>query len=136
MQNHQTQAATPIKLTDHVGFVYNNFNRTFSCLGQEFTDVAFYEINDCREIAIKNYNNRLARSEPKTRYSGLKKQSTHVELKLNEIKEKPKKLAPKKPHDTKRVNASKNTDANASKHTDVNASKRRKRKPKSRGKTA
>lgn len=62
MQNQSAQ----LTLQSHVGFVYDGANRLFSCLGQVFSNVAIFEIEQYREIAIRNHNhNNRPREKPR-----------------------------------------------------------------------
>lgn len=59
----QHQSAVKISLSDNVGFTYVSNTRTFTCLDQVFKNVAIFEIDLYREIAINNYNNNHCRDK-------------------------------------------------------------------------
>lgn len=54
---HQSNIPAQLPLDSHVGFAYNSANRSFTCLEQVFSNVAIFEIELYREIAIRNHNN-------------------------------------------------------------------------------
>lgn len=62
MQNQHAQQSNAVINQDNVGFVYNSATRTLECLGQVFENVAFYEMDRYRELAIMNHGKQFKRA--------------------------------------------------------------------------
>lgn len=94
MQYQPTAPIAPLTLESNIGFTYNSSTRTFSCLGQIFTNVSLFEMEIYREIAICNYNHN---NRPATPQKATIKTPLKIEVKQSVNKSVPKNPAYQKP---------------------------------------
>lgn len=109
MQYQPTAPIAPLTSESNIGFTYNSSTRTFSCLGQIFTNVSLFEMEAYREIAICNYNHNNRPATPQ-------KAVIKPRLKI-EVKQSVKKLVPKKPAHQKPASKKTKHQANKAKST-------------------